>query len=58
MEYTLKLSQQDVQVIIAALGELPLKISGNAFGIVRQQIAEQDAAGAIPLSSLQEGKAA
>lgn len=50
MEYALKLSQQDVQVLISALGELPLKLSANTFGLIQRQVQEQDAANAIDLS--------
>jgi hypothetical protein len=50
MEYTLKLSQQDVQVIIGALGELQLKVSANVFSNIHRQIAEQDASNAIDIS--------
>lgn len=47
--YTLNLSQQDVQIIINALGELPLKVSANVFGNIQRQVQEQDAANAIDL---------
>lgn len=52
MDYTLKLSQQDVQVIINALGELPLKISANTFGTIQRQVQEQDAENAINLNKV------
>lgn len=50
MEYLLKLSQQDVQVIANALAELPLKISASTFGSIQKQVQEQDAANAIDLT--------
>lgn len=53
MEYALKLSQQDVQVIINALGELPLKVSANTFGSIHRQIAEQDAVNAVDLGKVE-----
>jgi len=42
MEYTLKLSQQDIQIISQALGELPLKMVVNVFGKIQQQALEQE----------------
>lgn len=54
MEYDLKLSQQDVQIIVGALGELPLKISAIAYANVQRQIIEQDGKNAIPLNNLEE----
>jgi hypothetical protein len=53
MDYILKLSQQDVQVIINALGELPLKISANTFGSIQRQVQEQDAVNAIDLGKVE-----
>ncbi|HEX8894482.1 MAG TPA: hypothetical protein VF783_14220 [Terriglobales bacterium] len=49
MEYILKLSQQDTQLIISALAELPLKLSINVFGNIQRQVHEQDSANAIHL---------
>lgn len=51
-EYTLKLAQQEVAVLMQALGELPLKIAAGTFSKINQQINEQDAAGAVSLESL------
>lgn len=50
MIYDLKLSQQHVQLIMQALGELPLKLTLNAFAELQKQIAEQDEAGAIQVA--------
>lgn len=47
--YTLKLSQQEVQLVISALGELPLKIAAATYGSIERQVIEQDAANAIEL---------
>lgn len=52
--YTIKLSQQEIQVVINALGELPLKLSANAYGNIQRQVQEQDAANAIDLSTNQQ----
>jgi hypothetical protein len=54
MEYEIKLPQADMLVIIQALGELPLKVAVNVFGKIHAQMQAQDAANAVPLSSLQE----
>jgi hypothetical protein len=56
MDYTLKLTQQDVQTVINALGELPLKMSANVFGIIHKQVQEQDEANAIPLQDVKLGE--
>lgn len=50
MDYTLKLSQQAVQLIVNALGELPLKVSANVFGDIQRQVQEQDAANTADIS--------
>lgn len=42
MEYDLKLSQQQVQLVLQALGELPLKVTLNVFAAIREQVAKQD----------------
>jgi len=38
MDYTIKLSQQDVAVITQALGELPLKMTLQTFASIQNQI--------------------
>lgn len=50
--YEIKFSQQEVQIVIAALAELPLKVSMNVFGNIQRQVQEQDAANAIDLSKI------
>lgn len=52
MEYDIKLEQQDIQTLIAGLGELPMKIALNTLGKIQTQVAQQDAARAVPLSEL------
>jgi hypothetical protein len=42
MEYDLKLSQQQVQLVLQALGELPLKVTLNVFAAIQEQVAKQD----------------
>ena len=37
----IELNQQDIQVLIMALGEIPLKISGPVFSKIQAQIDEQ-----------------
>jgi len=37
MEYTIILTEQELQVISMALGELPLKVSINVFGKIQAQ---------------------
>lgn len=49
MEYTIKLPQKDIQIIINALGELPLKISASTFGNIQRQVQVQDAENAIDI---------
>lgn len=52
MDYDLKLTQQETQLVLAALAELPLKVSGNTYGKIHQAVIAQDAANAISLSEL------
>lgn len=42
MNYNLKLSQQDIQIIIAGLGELPLKTALTVFEMIRSEVEQQD----------------
>lgn len=55
MDYDLKLSQQEVQTILGALAELPLKVSARAFNAVQMQVQAQDEKHAIPIDTLQGG---
>jgi hypothetical protein len=50
MTYTLTLEQSDVQLLMHALGELPLKATLNTFAKLQKQVAEQDAANAIEVA--------
>ena len=47
MDYTLKLSQQEIQVISQALGELPLKMTLGVFASIQNQVKAQDEAKTI-----------
>jgi hypothetical protein len=49
MEYELKVTQQELNVIYQALGELPLKLSANLFGKLQLTQKEQDEKNAIEL---------
>jgi len=42
MDYTIKLSQQELQIISQALGELPLKMTLAVFASIQNQVKEQD----------------
>lgn len=44
MEYELKLARDDIQLILQALGEVPLKLSGTTFSNIQRQVIDQDAA--------------
>ena len=41
MEFTIKINEQDAQLILQALGELPLKNSINTFLTINRQLIEQ-----------------
>ena len=49
MEYTLKLTQQQVQLLMVALGDVPLKHSLGTFTSIEKQVAEQDEKNALKL---------
>jgi hypothetical protein len=49
MDYELKLTQQEAQLVLNALAELPLKFSGAAYSKIQQAIVEQDRQKAISL---------
>lgn len=51
MEYDVKLTQQELQVIYQGLGELPLKLALNMFAKLQQLQQRQDAEKAVPLES-------
>ena len=41
MEYIIKLTEQDLQILSAALGEIPFKIAAPLVDKLNKQIAEQ-----------------
>lgn len=43
MSYTVQLDDQDLAVIAAALGELPLKLAKPTFDKINAQVAQQNA---------------
>lgn len=43
MEYELKLPQGAIQLILSALGEVPLKASLGVFMSIQEQVSKQDA---------------
>jgi hypothetical protein len=51
MEYELKLTQQELNLIYQGLGELPLKLSVNIFGKLQLTQKEQDEKNAIELQA-------
>lgn len=52
MDYTLSVSQQDLQLIFRGLGELQAKDVVNLMNKIGQQTYAQDLASAVPLSDL------
>ena len=52
MEYEIKLTQQELQLLFQGLGEIPLKVTLNLFSKLQQQVQEQDTAKAVPLADL------
>lgn len=55
MEYTIKLTQQEVQTICMALGEIPLKLGINVLGNIQKQAMEQDTANAVDEKDISVG---
>lgn len=43
LEYTLKLSAEELNVVLSGLGELQLKASLSVFGKIQSQVQEQTA---------------
>lgn len=41
MEFDIKINEQDAQIILQAMGELPLKVAVNTFLKISGQISEQ-----------------
>lgn len=58
MDYKITLNQQELQIVYAALGELPMKVSINLFGKLQQEQQKQDKANAVPVESLDFGNCA
>lgn len=52
MEYDIKLTQQELHLIMQSLGELPLKVTINLFGKLQQEIVRQDQEKAIPIEDV------
>lgn len=53
MKYTIEeLSQQDIQIIMAGLAELPLKASAGIYGRIAETVKKQDEANAVPVDGL------
>lgn len=52
MEYTITVTQQEIQILFQGLGELPLKATLNLFAKMQAQVSEQDAANAVPLEEM------
>lgn len=58
MEYNFEFSQQESQLLLQGLGEIPLKFSINLFLKLDRLIKEQDAKNAVSISSLDFGNSA
>jgi hypothetical protein len=56
MEYTFKFTQQEMQVLIGALQELPAKFSLPLIAKLSQGQQEQDKANAIPYPTIDKLK--
>lgn len=52
MHYEIQHSQEDLNLIYAALGELPLKVTVNLFLKLKREQERQDKEKAVPLSSI------
>jgi hypothetical protein len=44
MDFTLKVTREELNIISAGLGELQLKVVGNLFGKLQAQVMEQEKA--------------
>lgn len=54
MDYELSLTQQEVQIVMTALGELPLKLSINVLMKIQNAVRQQDEARAMSTQDLAE----
>ena len=52
MEYEIKHTQEELNIIYQALGELPLKMTLNLFFKLKSEQEKQDKEKAIPLSDI------
>lgn len=52
MEYIIKLTQQELNIIYMALGEVPVKIGINLLAKLQKEQKEQDEKNAVPIDSL------
>lgn len=52
MDYELKLTQAELQVVFQGLGELPLKVSIGLLSKLQILVNEQDIAKAIPITDV------
>lgn len=50
MNYTIDLAQQEVQLLLQGLGELPLKFGLALFGKIQGQVRAQDELSAVSLA--------
>lgn len=52
MTYSMEFTQQEIQILMTALGELPLKVGGNVYSKIQMAVIEQDRKAAIPAEGL------
>jgi hypothetical protein len=55
MQYSITFTQQEVGILMAALGELPMKISYSVAEKIAKEQKRQDEEKAIPIDDLQTG---
>jgi hypothetical protein len=55
MQYSITFTQQEVSILMAALGELPMKISYPVAEKIAKEQKRQDEEKAIPIDDLQKG---
>lgn len=53
MKYSIEFTQQEIQILMAGLGELPLKVGGNVYSKIQVAVMEEDRKAAIPVEDLQ-----
>ncbi len=52
MKYNIEFSQQEIQIVLGALQELPLRVVAPLFGRIHTEVQKQDEAAAIPIEQL------